>query len=76
MTLPLPLDKFVELNSKSKEQFDIAIDGYSLGGDSETSENWKAYFDFDGNKYTAIQQFDCTFYMKIDGVNNNVYIGL
>ena len=69
-------DEFVFYDNIENEQFDIAIDGFSLGGDSATSENWKDYFDFDGSKYIAKQQFNCTFYMKIDGVNNNVYISL
>ena len=67
-------DTFVFYDNASKEQFDnIIIDPYSFNGQSATEE-WKSYFDYDGSKYTVRQSKDYEFYLKIDGVNNNIYI--
>ena len=66
-------DKFVFYDNVSKESFDITMDPYSLGGTSSTSEDWKNYFDFDGITYTVKVARYYQFFIKIDGVNNNVY---
>ncbi|MBQ9266321.1 MAG: leucine-rich repeat domain-containing protein [Bacilli bacterium] len=67
-------DEFVFYDDVAHEAFSIALDPYSLGGTSSTSEAWKEYLAFDGTKYTVRVSHVYAFFIKIDGSNNNVYI--
>ena len=53
-----------------------AVEGYSFGGESAESENWKSYLELGENEYTVIAEFTADIFLKISYGNNSVYFGL
>ena len=69
--------KFQLYDFGNKAGWTVNVDPYSFGGDSGSSENWKAYLSLSNNQYTVLKDFNVdSVYIKLKFESDQLYFHL